>query len=48
MANTKTKKGFEVKEFEQGSLSKIMFLEEQKGMTPSSMITLIIPPKYCI
>ena len=27
---------------------KITNLSEVKGQTPSSMITLVIPPKYCI
>ncbi len=27
---------------------KINNLSELKGQTPSSMITLVIPPKYCI
>ena len=29
-------------------MEKISQLENIKGQTPSSMITLIIPPKYCI
>lgn len=29
-------------------ISKISNLGELKGQTQSSMITLIIPPKYCI
>jgi hypothetical protein len=28
--------------------NKIDNLTEFKGQTPSSMITLVIPPKYCI
>lgn len=44
MSNTKTnpeEKLFEIWE-------KITILSELKGQTPSSMITLVIPPKYCI
>ena len=44
MSNTKTnleKKSLEIWE-------KITSLSELKGQTPSSMITLVIPPKYCI
>ncbi len=29
-------------------LTKITNLSEIKGASPSSMITLVIPPKYCI
>jgi len=29
-------------------IEKITYLGELKGQTPSSMITLVIPPKYCI
>ncbi len=29
-------------------LTKISSLSEIKGASPSSMITLVIPPKYCI
>ncbi len=29
-------------------LSKIDILSELRGQSPSSMITLVIPPKYCI
>ncbi len=29
-------------------LTKISILSELKGTSPSSMITLVIPPKYCI
>lgn len=29
-------------------LEKITELSKIKGQTPSSMITLVIPPKYCI
>ncbi len=29
-------------------IEKISNLSETKGQTPSSMITLVIPPKYCI
>lgn len=29
-------------------MEKITQLENVKGQTPSSMITLVIPPKYCI
>ena len=29
-------------------IEKISLLSEIKGQTPSSMITLVIPPKYCI
>ncbi len=29
-------------------LTKISNLSEFKGASPSSMITLVIPPKYCI
>jgi hypothetical protein len=28
--------------------NKIIKLETVKGQTPSSLITLVIPPKYCI
>lgn len=44
MSNTKTnpeEKSLEIWE-------KIINLSELKGQTPSSMITLVIPPKYCI
>jgi hypothetical protein len=43
MSNTKTteEKSLEIWE-------KITNLSELKGQTVSSMITLIIPPKYCI
>lgn len=30
------------------TINKISNLSELKGQTPSSMITLIVPPKYCI
>ncbi len=30
------------------NLTKITHLSELKGATPSSMITLFVPPKYCI
>jgi peptide subunit release factor 1 (eRF1) len=29
-------------------MEKITQLSNVKGQTPSSMITLVIPPKYCI
>lgn len=29
-------------------MEKITLLSNVKGQTPSSMITLVIPPKYCI
>ena len=29
-------------------MEKITQLENVKGQTPSSLITLVIPPKYCI
>jgi hypothetical protein len=41
MEKTKSEKTIEL-------LSKIYELENVKGQTPSSMITLVIPPKYCI
>jgi hypothetical protein len=43
MSNTNT-----LKTQAQQVMEKITLIQEQKGMTPSSMITLIIPPKYCI
>lgn len=46
MSNTNTSKAQQ--EQTQQIMEKITMLGEQKGMTPSSMITLIIPPKYCI
>ena len=30
------------------TLDKIESLNQVKGQTPSSLITLVIPPKYCI
>ncbi len=30
------------------NLTKITYLSELKGATHSSMITMVIPPKYCI
>lgn len=42
MSNTKT--NIETIEL----MEKITLLEDFKGQSPSSMITLVIPPKYCI
>lgn len=46
MSNTNTKTNPEEKLVE--IWEKISNLSELKGQTPSSMITLVIPPKYCI
>lgn len=43
MSNTKTKEEKSLEIWE-----KITNLSELKGQTVSSMITLVIPPKYCI
>lgn len=44
MSNTKTR----TKSESINLVEKIAQLENIKGQTPSSMITLAIPPKYCI
>lgn len=38
----------ELKKYSYEQLQKISDIGNMKGQTPSSMITLAIPPKYCI
>ncbi len=47
MSNTNTKQQ-ENSQDTLGLLLKVQNLDEVKGQTPSSLITLVIPPKYCI